>query len=436
MLPRANPSSLTREKLRFLVEEPYWVAEKTNGVGYLLVLFRRANGQNCAVMVNRAWAMYEVQVWASDDVFGGTAFDGELVWDEAAGCNKFLLFDALAFGGRTLRHEHLPQRYAFITQMFLPWAEWNPVNTADLELANHLASQMAADEHKIIPCADPLDEHRLFMCPKQQFRLAELPVLVAACKTTTHSIDGFVLSPLKERIVVGSHPKLLKYKFKPSFDLLVLQSSSSSAEEDEAAVESKQNDNLETRQEEEKLLFFGGFPDEEDEGWTDAGRLVGCYFAKERRVVPLAHAFPDIRFWISASARLEKGTLVELTLTPRTQGSESQFNCHVLDVRHDKLDPNPEYIVGEVAREVIENITIPELCELASNRKLPAHRKRPTSSKAEDDKKKQEEEVSASCTEGPPKKTRDDEEEKKRQKKRARYADKNTSPPKEEEKKE
>ena len=83
--PAPNPISIERKHLGNLRRNQYVVAEKSDGVRYLLLLTRDLQGRNVAVMADRTYRFWEVEVLASAAYFdsGGSLFDGELVWSSA-----------------------------------------------------------------------------------------------------------------------------------------------------------------------------------------------------------------------------------------------------------------------------------------------------------------------------------------------------------------
>ena len=123
--PGANPCSLARADLAKLKAGTNVVALKSDGVRYVLFLTRRPGTQApVALMIDRARAMYEVEVVAQEEYFAeGTVLEGELVWrhpDEAA--MLYLVFDAVLVRGERVTHLPFAERLAKAVQC-VRWSE-------------------------------------------------------------------------------------------------------------------------------------------------------------------------------------------------------------------------------------------------------------------------------------------------------------------------
>jgi len=103
--PGSNPRSIARSDLVNLRSEPYAISLKSDGVRYALFLTCRPSGTAVALMIDRSWAMYEIEVVAAEDHFmAGTILEGELVWQQPD-CRKllYLVFDAVVVCGINVR---------------------------------------------------------------------------------------------------------------------------------------------------------------------------------------------------------------------------------------------------------------------------------------------------------------------------------------------
>ena len=115
--PAPNPVSLHRNNIADLLREKYVVSNKADGVRYLLVMGRRRHPQLAgkhepyAVMVDRTLRVYQLQIMALSPLFRGSVFDGELVWNQKTRSLDYLVFDAVASCGVSLRQEGLGVRY-------------------------------------------------------------------------------------------------------------------------------------------------------------------------------------------------------------------------------------------------------------------------------------------------------------------------------------
>ena len=104
--PGCNPCSLSRKHLDVLARHRYLITNKSDGVRYALFLTTRAPQADgsvspIAIMVDRAFNMYEIEVLAPEDFFvKDTLLEGELVWQQPNEKNMiFLVFDAVQVKG-------------------------------------------------------------------------------------------------------------------------------------------------------------------------------------------------------------------------------------------------------------------------------------------------------------------------------------------------
>jgi len=103
--PGCNPRSIARADLSKLHTESFVISLKSDGVRYALFLTCRPSGSAVALMIDRSWSMFEIEVVAAEDHFlSGTILEGELVWKQPDGCKLlYLVFDAVVVCGRNLR---------------------------------------------------------------------------------------------------------------------------------------------------------------------------------------------------------------------------------------------------------------------------------------------------------------------------------------------
>lgn len=96
--PGSNPVSIEREDLRDRMKgRVYLSGLKTDGVRYLLLLTMH-NQEPRAIMINRRFRMWEIEVWAPLSFFEEeSVLDGELVWERVSHNRLqqvFLVFDS------------------------------------------------------------------------------------------------------------------------------------------------------------------------------------------------------------------------------------------------------------------------------------------------------------------------------------------------------
>jgi hypothetical protein len=207
--PAPQPVSLERAHFPLLREREYLVADKSDGVRYVLFL-ARVQGRDLALMVDRKLSLYQVPVAASKAYFDGSIFDGELVTSAATGAHLFLVFDAVAVkGSNAVSREPLTRRLEAIRAVF------------DLEGA-HVASPddaaALAKRGKVV-CGG--SARGLSFRPKPCFQLRQLDTLLRQLPTLPYSTDGLVFSPVDEPVKTGTHETMLKLKWRHTVDVEV-----------------------------------------------------------------------------------------------------------------------------------------------------------------------------------------------------------------------
>ena len=108
-LPGHNPVSIERKDFEKLKTKRYAIAEKTDGVRFVM-MFTRLFGFKVCTIIDRSMAAYLVPLKAIPRVlFQGTLFDGELTADRS-GRKCFILFDAVVVSGVTVSQLDLGSR--------------------------------------------------------------------------------------------------------------------------------------------------------------------------------------------------------------------------------------------------------------------------------------------------------------------------------------
>lgn len=313
--PAPNPVSLTRECFKLLSSNEYVVSEKTDGVRYLLLISQFSDGKRpFAVLVDRAFKMYQIQICAPAYIYKGSLFDGELVWDNESGFMKFLIFDVVAFAGKSVKSYHLMQRYEIINQTFLSSAEWNKSHIKDYAVAADTASGFAAQK-KIVCIPEPNNLLFLYSKPCVPFNL-----FGSLLRTkTTHASDGFIMTPVRCPVLQNSHQSMFKWKHSPTIDIKVQCNQS----------------------------YY----------CSDGGQCV-----------ELIHAFPEYTFDFDAlnGVLKHRGTdfIIEVTLFEK---SAAEFSCRFHRMRTDKKYPNDRRTIANIISEVQQNVSVEELILLSEN---------------------------------------------------------------------
>jgi hypothetical protein len=180
--PCAAPTSLLRAHLP-LLQNGYVVTEKSDGVRYLLV-FARLKKTSFACLVDRALAMFQIEVRAPTMLFEGSVFDCELV--AAPQGHKLLVFDCIQMRAASLRKHTFARRYAKMTQF-----------VGDDKLT---CAQFPVIAKSFVPLTD----------------LSHIKV-----DQLGHASDGFILQPTTGQVVWGRDKHCFKWKYHPSVDVQV-----------------------------------------------------------------------------------------------------------------------------------------------------------------------------------------------------------------------
>jgi hypothetical protein len=203
-----NPRSLSRVALKSLDDAEYVVALKTDGVRYSLFLTFRPNTTSpVALMIDRAWHMYEVDVVAPEEHFSlGTVLEGELVWQQPNERSLlFLVFDCVVLRGKNLTGFSFEERLMEATRVTRFSDE---ISTAsDLE-----QRALETDSVVLVHYHPPLS-----MRPKNFIARKHAAQLWAQREDVDHRVDGIIL---QQRDAVYYQPVIFKWKQYSTVDLV------------------------------------------------------------------------------------------------------------------------------------------------------------------------------------------------------------------------
>jgi hypothetical protein len=191
--PGPNPVSIDREDYAKLRSQPYFLAEKTDGVRFAFLCCDYKDVHVCAIF-DRGMTPYLTPIKNMPrSMAQGTIFDGELAWDSTSQRWTFLIFDAVVACG---------------------------IDISNLKFSERLEAASLALESYTPSFADPA-EIRI----KKFTRLSPMCVAEHAahieCMGNRHLIDGVVLMPEIDPITYGRHNNLFKLKTKHSIDFVV-----------------------------------------------------------------------------------------------------------------------------------------------------------------------------------------------------------------------
>lgn len=309
--PAPNPVSLLRHNLSTLVEEEYVVAEKSDGVRYVLILMTLGSRQKVSVLVDRTLTIYQIQIFAPSHLFKGSVFDTELVWDTKLKKKKLLVFDVMLVAGVQKGRANLTDRYKIISDVFLSSAESPP--------DDHGAHALA-QKGKI--CCVSADNMFVQYKPMLPFKL--MGSVHRSKHLLTHESDGFIFTSVQAPVECFTNHQCFKWKSQPTIDFGVSRNT---------------------------------------DGKFDLFCLVG-----NGELQSLDHAFPQKKFFLGADSVFilpdKELSIIEVSVSSVPK-NEAQIKCCFLRFRPDKNSPNHCNTVAAVVREVVENITIQELITLA-----------------------------------------------------------------------
>lgn len=221
--PSPNPISLERKHMQLLKNrvQDYVVAEKSDGVRYLLILGRDRFNQHTpfSVMVNRRLQIYQIPVDAKPEYYEGSVFDGELVIETVTHMNHtrqiFLVFDAYLTKNSSLIHNPFLDRYKECNRVFN--LNGKDILDDDIKKWESIAREEAKAD-KIV-C---LGNHKAMMFrPKPAVDLVNLGSLWRSISRLLHPSDGLILTPKPTKVLSGTHDTMFKWKQNHTIDLLV-----------------------------------------------------------------------------------------------------------------------------------------------------------------------------------------------------------------------
>lgn len=292
------------------------VAEKTDGDRYILVISKFANKKPYAVLVNRAFTMYQVQIFAPKSIYDGSVFDGELVWNDQHHCLFFLIFDIMMVDGQSVVRDNFTKRYQIINRLFMSQDDYTPE-----EAKTEYALQLAED-NKIVVIPD--NDQPLFFYSKPCVSFEVFGSLRRSVNKLKHASDGFIFTPINQPVARNTNYHMFKWKYEPTIDLCIEQKNQ------QLAVSCKQGAKL--------ILLEDAFPE----------------LSFEYHLPPAVQLESNETFIVEANVKIAKETVIQ---------------CIFYRFRRDKTSPNHCKVIQNVLEELKENITLDELEQLSDPRR-------------------------------------------------------------------
>lgn len=212
--PGCNPVSIGRHHLPELSEAPYLVSLKSDGVRYSLFLtMRPVDGGPIALLIDRTWTMYEIEVIAPELFFlQTTILEGELVWQQPGEQTlMFLVFDAVVIKGVRLTEQPFQKRLAEATHCTRLAMELSTESTAGMPADDLLEDRVLETDAIAITHYRPT----IIMRPKLFVELKHSQRLWHGRNESDHHVDGLILNKASSEYTIRTAQNGSVYKWKP-----------------------------------------------------------------------------------------------------------------------------------------------------------------------------------------------------------------------------
>lgn len=100
IFPAPQPVSIEKKDFEKLSKYDYNVSSKLDGTRFLLFFLKDKHNKNQNILINRALKFFSIIIEASDELYNGTLFDGELIFKDNTW--KFIICDALQVCGNKI----------------------------------------------------------------------------------------------------------------------------------------------------------------------------------------------------------------------------------------------------------------------------------------------------------------------------------------------
>tara|TARA_B100000767_G_scaffold30454_2_gene26204 strand:+ start:2110 stop:3261 length:1152 start_codon:yes stop_codon:yes gene_type:complete len=216
--PITQPSSFRKATVPKIINDSYCCSLKTDGVRHILIL-TKYNDTPVAALLDRNMNLHEVEVWATEDYFNDSVFDGEIVSEESKTSPKrqiFLLFDAYCVKGKSLLLEDYMSRVQKMnTSIFVNGYRGG----GDREVPDSQIEDMLSETDTIyVPASSGFQIHCKCILPATNAKM-----VWNRKRETPHLNDGLIFTP---NTVVLTEKKVFKWKTHHTLDVLVEKSSS------------------------------------------------------------------------------------------------------------------------------------------------------------------------------------------------------------------
>ena len=311
--PAGNPVSFERKDLRTL-KENFLVSLKSDGVRYLLLLTTNNDDDAVAIMIDRSFKMYEVEIWGDPDFFtNGTLLDGELVWDysrEPCPRLSYLVFDAIVVKGE-IQINSYSDRLQVVSNILFYFTSQTEDEIEDI----------ICEERKICAMHNHLD---LRLLPKKFVNIQNINELWQNRTHSQYRNDGLIFTNQNSLSVSkGTNKDSLKWKPEHTIDV-----------------------KAEWIKNEWKITV--GY----SEQWTDISKTITLENGNKSNVI-----FHNNDLLKCISEKYSDHIILECSCNIQ----DGTINLFAIRERHDKTTPNSLNTVQKTITNVQENITSEEL---------------------------------------------------------------------------
>lgn len=192
--PGPNPVSLERADFPKLLEQTYYVCEKTDGVRHLL-LCCTYKGHNVCALADRTLTFWLLPLRdVPRAMYQGSVLDGEIAFNKIHQSWQFLTFDVVMMSGVPTFSKRFSDRIGVAHKVMAHFRR-HPLDPLDLKVKNFQSLATLADAASHVNMARSYFE-----------------------------VDGIILTPQEDEVVFGRHFGMFKFKdgSKHTIDFLVM----------------------------------------------------------------------------------------------------------------------------------------------------------------------------------------------------------------------
>ena len=192
--PGPNPVSLERADFPKLLQQTYYVCEKTDGVRHLLMCCNY-QGHNVCVLGDRMLTFWLLPLRdIPRAMYQGSVLDGEIAYNKMSKSWQFLTFDVVMMSGVPTFSKRFSDRIG-VAHKVMALFKHHPLDPLDLKVKNFYSLNTLAD------AASHMSMARTFF-----------------------EVDGIILTPQEDEVVFGRHMAMYKFKdgCKHTIDFLVM----------------------------------------------------------------------------------------------------------------------------------------------------------------------------------------------------------------------